>query len=125
VRTAAAIPPTIYYSKVAFEISKLVFRGQKMTPPYVFFSRHVISEVTDPYNRSDLATFQSNFKLLFKLANLALSARNAIQTVRSANAKDLAFVGVLGAELLGFFAVGEIIGRRKLIGYRGKVDAHH
>lgn len=29
----AAVPPTIYYSKVAIELSKLVFRGQKMTPP--------------------------------------------------------------------------------------------
>ena len=32
---AAAIPPTIYYSKVGLELSKLVFQGQKMSPPYV------------------------------------------------------------------------------------------
>ncbi|KAI5850953.1 putative mitochondrial F1F0-ATP synthase g subunit [Tricharina praecox] len=101
-----AIPPTIYYSKVAFEVSKLVFRGQKMTPP-------------------DLASFQSSFKSFLNPANLNTFARNAIQSVRSANTKDLAFVGVLGAEILGFFTVGEIIGRRKLIGYRAKVEAHH
>ena len=29
----AAIPPTIYYSKVAFEVSKLIFNGQRMAPP--------------------------------------------------------------------------------------------
>jgi len=102
----AAIPPTIYYSKVAFEVSKIVFRGQKMTPP-------------------DLDTFKSSFKLLLNLAILNAFARNAIQSVRSANTKDLAFVGVLGAEVLGFFTIGEIIGRRKLVGYRGKVDVHH
>ncbi|KAL9000205.1 MAG: hypothetical protein Q9169_001107 [Polycauliona sp. 2 TL-2023] len=27
------IPPTIYYTKVGFELSKIVFRGQKMSPP--------------------------------------------------------------------------------------------
>lgn len=32
-------------------------------------------------------------------------------------------MGVIGAELLGFFTVGEILGRFKLVGYRG--DTHH
>ena len=31
--SAAAYPITIYYSKVAFELSKLVFNGQRMAPP--------------------------------------------------------------------------------------------
>lgn len=29
----ALIPPTIYYSRVGLELSKIVFRGQKMSPP--------------------------------------------------------------------------------------------
>ena len=29
----AMIPPTVYYTKVGFELSKLVFKGQKMGPP--------------------------------------------------------------------------------------------
>ena len=29
----ALIPPTVYYSKVGFELAKLVFRGQSMQPP--------------------------------------------------------------------------------------------
>ena len=29
----ALIPPTIYYSKVGLELSKMVFKGQKMSPP--------------------------------------------------------------------------------------------
>jgi len=32
-RLSAMIPPTVYYSKVALELSKLVFQGQKMSPP--------------------------------------------------------------------------------------------
>lgn len=31
----ALIPPTVYYTRVGIELSKLIFRGQKMTPPYV------------------------------------------------------------------------------------------
>lgn len=27
------IPPTVYYARVGLELSKLVFHGQKMTPP--------------------------------------------------------------------------------------------
>jgi F-type H+-transporting ATPase subunit g len=30
---AGQIPPTIYYARVGLELSKLVFKGQSMTPP--------------------------------------------------------------------------------------------
>ena len=33
-------------------------------------------------------------------------------------------VGVIGAEVLGFFTVGEMIGRFKLVGYRGDMEHH-
>jgi F-type H+-transporting ATPase subunit g len=33
--------------------------------------------------------------------------------------------GVIVAELLGFFTVGEMIGKMKLVGYRGDTGAHH
>jgi F-type H+-transporting ATPase subunit g len=32
-RFQGQIPPTIYYARVGLELSKLVFHGQKMTPP--------------------------------------------------------------------------------------------
>lgn len=32
--------------------------------------------------------------------------------------------GVVGAEVLGFFTVGEMVGRFKLVGYRGDVHQH-
>jgi len=31
--SVAMVPPTVYYSKVGLELAKLVFNGQKMSPP--------------------------------------------------------------------------------------------
>ncbi|BDD57459.1 ATP synthase subunit G atp20 [Monascus purpureus] len=106
------IPPTVYYSKVAFELAKLVFRGQNMYPP-------------------NLATFQSYFQPLINAArnpatikNLNLpSTQGIVARVRNANKKEIAFAGVTAAEVIGFFTVGEIIGRMNFIGYKG--EAHH
>jgi len=33
--------------------------------------------------------------------------------------------GVVGAEVLGFFTVGEMIGKMKLVGYHGEVHHEH
>ncbi len=30
---SALIPPTVYYARVGLELSKIVFQGQKMSPP--------------------------------------------------------------------------------------------
>lgn len=38
---------------------------------------------------------------------------------------EMVGVGIVGAELIGFFTVGEILGRFKLIGYRGGKAEHH
>lgn len=38
--------------------------------------------------------------------------------------QQMVTVGVLGAEVLGFFTVGEMIGRMKLVGYRGDTRHH-
>lgn len=45
--------------------------------------------------------------------------------IRNMNRQQLVTVGVVGAEILGFFTVGEMIGRMKLIGYRGDSHQHH
>jgi F-type H+-transporting ATPase subunit g len=62
---------------------------------------------------------------LLNPAHVANLARSAIVSVRSVSSKEVAAYGVLGAEILGFFTVGEIIGRRKLVGYRGNAPAQH
>jgi len=50
-----------------------------------------------------------------------------LDRVRGASRQDIATIGVLLAELLGFFTVGEMIGRRKIVGYHGPSPAsqHH
>lgn len=74
---------------------------------------------------SDLATFKSTYRSLLDPNTFKTFACTAIESVRTGNKKDLVFIGVLSAEILGFFTVGEIIGRRKLIGYRGATGTHH
>ncbi|KAF5861968.1 ATP synthase subunit G atp20 [Aspergillus alliaceus] len=109
----AMIPPTVYYSKVGLELAKLVFRGQNMTPP-------------------NLATFQSYFQPLInafrnpaalKNANF-ISPQDIVARVRGANKKELALAGVTLAEVIGFFTVGEMIGRMNIVGYRGHPEHH-
>ncbi|GAD99201.1 mitochondrial F1F0-ATP synthase g subunit [Paecilomyces variotii No. 5] len=108
------IPPTVYYSKVGIELAKLVFRGQKMTPP-------------------NLATFQAYFEPVINVLRNPSNLRNVnipspqsfLGRLRSADKKDLAFYGVTAAEVLGFFTVGEIIGRFNVVGYRGEPAHGH
>ncbi|KAJ5126604.1 Mitochondrial F1F0-ATP synthase g subunit [Penicillium atrosanguineum] len=108
------IPPTLYYSKVGLELGKLVFRGQNMTPP-------------------SMATFQSYFQPLInasknpaalKSINLP-SPQNWLARVRNASPKELALAGVTAAEVIGFFTVGEMIGRMNIVGYRGEPAHGH
>ncbi len=47
------------------------------------------------------------------------------QQIRNLSRAQLAAGGVLLAECLGFFTVGEMIGRFKLVGYRGETHAAH
>ncbi|KAE8451419.1 hypothetical protein EG329_004048 [Mollisiaceae sp. DMI_Dod_QoI] len=109
------IPPTVYYARVGLELSKIVFQGQKMTPP-------------------PISTFQSYFQRLVKsfrnpsaLFNQAPSATptNILQSVRNINTAQLVSGAVVVAEVLGFFTAGEMIGRMKLVGYRGDHGEHH
>ncbi|KAL6713846.1 ATP synthase subunit G atp20 [Lecanora helva] len=112
------IPPTIYYSKVGFELSKLVFRGQKMSPP-------------------DLASFQKYTQPLVKVVrNPAGILNKGVDTgssyspeaifsrVRNLNTQQMVTAGVVGAEVIGFFTIGEMMGRMKLVGYRGDEEHH-
>ncbi|KAH6634249.1 mitochondrial ATP synthase g subunit-domain-containing protein [Chaetomium sp. MPI-SDFR-AT-0129] len=105
-------PLVVYYSKVFAEVAKLVFHGQKMSPP-------------------PASTFQTYFQNLWKqlqtpgpfFSGLVESVNP--QQVRNISRAQLAAGGVLLAECLGFFTVGEMIGRFKLIGYHGETHAAH
>jgi F-type H+-transporting ATPase subunit g len=47
-----------------------------------------------------------------------------LSQLRNFDSAALTSVGVVAAEVLGFFTIGEIIGRFKLVGYRGE-HGHH
>lgn len=77
---------------------------------------------------SSVATFQSYYQNLWKSVqtrSILQSSQNFLQQTRNIGAAGLVTGGVVFAELLGFFTVGEIIGRAKLIGYHGEVGSHH
>jgi F-type H+-transporting ATPase subunit g len=56
----------------------------------------------------------------------ALNApQNFLAQARNLSTAQLATGGVVLAELVGFFTVGEMIGRFKVVGYHGETGSHH
>lgn len=121
------IPPTVYYGKVGLELAKLVARGQKMSPPYVMSTLCFLSASTYQYC-SNVQTFQTYGQNLMNAVRnpSANTPSNPFQAMRNIGSSQLVTVGVVTAEILGFFTVGEMVGRMKLIGYRSSShDEHH
>ncbi|KAF2268362.1 P-loop containing nucleoside triphosphate hydrolase protein [Lojkania enalia] len=94
------IPPTIYYSKVAFELGKLVAQQRKFSPP-------------------DLATFQTYFlsylsalrhpgQLLSRTASAGAQPVNILNRVRNLTTAQWVGAGVVAAEVIGFFSVASL-----------------
>ena len=50
----------------------------------------------------------------------SMQPQNVLSQVRGMSSAQWASIGVVVAEVIGFFSVGEIIGRFKLVGYRAK-----
>lgn len=66
-----------------------------------------------------------NPQALMRQLSSKVPTQNPAESVKNISAAQWTAAGVLGAELLGFFTVGEIIGRMKLVGYHGEVEHHH
>ncbi|KAK9416493.1 hypothetical protein SUNI508_01910 [Seiridium unicorne] len=115
------VPHVIYYSKVGAELTKIVFRGQKMSPPslqtFQSYWQNAYKQVRNPS-----ALLQSAQQTASKATQQPASL---IERVRNVNRTQLAAGGVIAAECLGFFTVGEMIGRFKVVGYHGETAAHH
>jgi F-type H+-transporting ATPase subunit g len=81
-----------------------------------------------PRPNSSVATFQAFYQNAWnslRTGSLFQSPQAILNSIRNVSTAQLAAGGVIAAELLGFFTVGEIIGRFKLVGYRGEVASHH
>ncbi|KKY22759.1 putative mitochondrial f1f0-atp synthase g [Phaeomoniella chlamydospora] len=116
------IPPTVYYSKVGLELAKLVFKGQNMYPPNL--------QTFQAYFQPLINAAKSPQTLLSKASQATSSASSytpetILSSVRNVNRQQLATIGVLSAEVLGFFTVGTMIGKMKVVGYRGETGHEH
>ena len=89
---------TLYALKVGQQVALRVYEKEKMSPP----STNELSQ--------SVTALQSVFKAAFKMA----------KSKQLPNAEQLKSTGRVGLELVGFFTIGEIIGRRNLIGYKIK-----
>lgn len=47
-----------------------------------------------------------------------------LSQARNFNGQQMLTVGIVIAELIGFFTVGEMIGKLKIVGYRSSEPAH-
>lgn len=58
--------------------------------------------------------------------NVGLNAQQSfLSRVRNLDTDTLLGVGIVTAETVGFFCVGQMIGRFKIVGYRGGHSEHH
>ncbi|KAK4941032.1 ATP synthase subunit G atp20 [Elasticomyces elasticus] len=53
----------------------------------------------------------------------SVNPESFLSSVRNVNSRQMTTVGIVFAEVLGFFTVGEMLGRLKLVGYHG--EPHH
>lgn len=79
---------------------------------------------------SNMATFQTyGQNLLNAMKNPTAAGPSnpfqALSKLRNMDSQQLATAGVAVAEVIGFFTIGEMIGRMKFIGYRTTAEAHH
>jgi len=105
------IPPTIYYSRVGLELTKIIVKEQKMSPPSLeAFSKYMQPAMNAIRHPASLFTQAST--------SSAAQPTNILSRLRNMDNKQLTGVGIVAAEVLGFFTIGEMLGRLKVVGYR-------
>ncbi|CBX97746.1 similar to mitochondrial F1F0-ATP synthase g subunit [Plenodomus lingam JN3] len=115
------IPTATYYSKVGLELGKLIAHQRAMAPPSVqtmqSYMQPALNALKNPSSLLNRAATEAN--------NAAQQPANLLAQVRNLSREQWISAGVVAAEVIGFFSVGEIIGRFKLVGYRSKEDTNH
>ncbi|KAI1479193.1 hypothetical protein K445DRAFT_191634 [Daldinia sp. EC12] len=112
-----SVPTVVYYSKVGAELAKIVFRGQQMSPPSL--------TTVQSYWQNLLKSAKNPNGLLQTASKIADQPATIVQQARNISRAQLITTGVVLAECIGFFTVGEMIGRFKIIGYHGGSHAEH
>ncbi|RMZ67346.1 atp-dependent rna helicase rok1 [Pyrenophora seminiperda CCB06] len=108
------VPKATYYGKVGLELGKLIAHQRSMQPPSI--------QTMQNYIQPALNAMRNPSTLFNRVASEANSAAqsptNVLAQVRNMPREQWYSMGVVVAEVIGFFSVGEIIGRFKLVGYR-------
>lgn len=94
---------TIYYSKVAAEVSKTVYAKEGLAPP-------TIAEFTKVY---ECAVKQAQLFAKDPKASAELIVKNAQGFSKDEILRYICYF----IQIVGFFSLGEIIGRRNVVGY--------
>ncbi|KAK4627152.1 ATP synthase subunit g, mitochondrial [Fulvia fulva] len=133
-RTGAAInwvqgliPHVVYYGKVAGELGRIIYTGRGMQPPSTQTVQSYLGQVTNAV-RNPASLGSQAAKTAEKSAETVINnPQSFLARVRDLDAATLTTVGVVTAETIGFFSIGEMLGRFKIIGYRssGSHAEHH
>lgn len=84
------------------------------------------------FSRSPMQTFQNYYSMIFSmlrnpsnmLASVPIDRTALLAQLRNINTQQLTTAGIVTAEVLGFFTVGEMLGRMKIVGYRTTGKEH-
>lgn len=105
-KTQLVASKTIYYGKVTAELSKQVYTKEGLQPP----------------NFSD---FEMVYTRLYRQAlHYADKPQQVVSMLKNIEKDQAVKIGAFGIQLLGLYSLGEIIGRRKIVGYQN-YSAHH
>lgn len=109
-KSTAAAKVGLYYSKVFGELAKYVWLKEGLSPPSV-------AEIQK--------TFTSDLKALYASAlKSSKSPAKLVEQAQGYTKDDYIRFGAYGIQFLGIFALGEIIGRRNIYGYKDHKHAH-
>lgn len=99
-KASSYLTQTVYYGKVTSELAKQVYWREGLQIPslrdFSFVYRNLWADAMHAYKNPNLIKKQ----------------------ITSLNVKQGLKYGAYGIQILGFYSVGEIIGRRKLVGYK-------
>lgn len=77
------------------------------------------------YFQPIINAFRNPRNLSSTFSSIASTPEAVLNSARNINRQQLVTLGVIGAETLGFFTVGTMIGRLKIVGYHGEVHHEH
>lgn len=106
-KTTALATKTVYYGKVGAELSKQVYLKEGLQPPSV-------------------SDFQKVYSQLYKnVLHFSVKPKEVVGLLKNVGKNDIVKYGAFFVQIVGFYSVGEIIGRRHLVGYKNYQPSHH